>query len=61
MQSPLPVIYEGKEIELTFSKLTEENEDVMYDDSEEEESVFGPPVVESSMTIKANPGAISDD
>ena len=33
----------------------------MEDDSEEEESVFGPTVVESIMTIKVNPGAISDD
>ena len=61
VQSPLPVIYEGKEIELTFSNLTEENEHVMEDDSEEEESVFGSTVVESIMTIKVNPGAISDD
>ena len=33
----------------------------MDDDSEEKESVFGPTVVESIMTIEVNPAAISDD
>ena len=35
----------------------------MDDDSEEEESVFGPTVVELNMTVKVNvsPEVISDD
>ena len=60
VQSPLPVIFEGKEIELKFSNLTEENEDDFDDDSEEDETAFGPVVVQSKSIIKVNPGALDD-
>ena len=53
----LPVIFEGKEIELKFSHLVEE--DIL--EEEEDESTFGPTVVESQSIIKVNHGATDDD
>jgi hypothetical protein len=59
VQSPkLPVIFEGKEMDLRFSTLND-----VFDDEieEEEESVFGPIVVHSVSIVKVNPGAMDDN
>ena len=56
----LPVIFEGKEMDLRFSTLNESDE---FDDEieEEEESAFGPIVVHSVSIVKVNPGAMGDN
>ena len=51
----LPVIFEGKEIELKLADLDEES-----DYEKEDESVFGP-VVETTSTIKVNIGAVDNE
>ena len=61
VQSPkLPVIFEGKEMDLRFSTL---NESDVFDDEieEEEESAFGPIVVHSVSIVNVNPGAMDDN
>ena len=55
LQSPkFPVTFEGKDIKLQFFNLDEE-------EKEENESTFGPVVVESKTIIKVNPGATHYD
>ena len=49
-----PVIFEGKDIKLQFFNLDEE-------EKEENESTFGPVVVESKTIIKVNPGATHNE
>ena len=61
VQSPtLPVIFEGKEMDLRFSTV---NEDAIFSDDseEEEESAFGPTVVHSVSIVKVNPGATDEN
>ena len=58
VQNPtLPVILEEKEMELKLSNVVEE--DIL--EEEEDESTFGPTVVESKSIIKVNHGATDSD
>ena len=59
VQSPnLPVIFEGKEMDLNFSSLDEND---AFEDEIEVESAFGSTVVQYVSTMKVNPGAINDN
>ena len=61
LESPkFPVTFEGKDIKLQFFNL-DEALSLDEEEKEENESTFGPVVVESKTIIKVNPGTTHND